>query len=230
MCARVLTRFRAIEIHTSAPATNQSTGLRPHASLSVRSQARRLIRGGCGRVYLNGPEPREYAGAHVSASVEYRARIPLVVPGKIELRTDTAFPARSPKTHYRAEGRQGGGFVNQRGTLRGAEGSGMLLISATNFGDLLRGHRLAAGLTQEALAERAGLSAHGIQKLAQVMARLAGTRLLTLTGIGGCGKTRLALEMARALVQDYPDGVWLVELGPLSDSARVPHQEIGRAH
>jgi transcriptional regulator with XRE-family HTH domain len=37
--------------------------------------------------------------------------------------------------------------------------------SVTTFGDLLRQHRLAPGLTQEALAERAGLSVHGIQKL-----------------------------------------------------------------
>ena len=37
--------------------------------------------------------------------------------------------------------------------------------SAATFGDLLRRHRLAAGLTQEALAERAGLSVHGVQKL-----------------------------------------------------------------
>jgi len=47
------------------------------------------------------------------------------------------------------------------------------------------------------------------------------TRLLTLTGVGGCGKTRLALEMARELVGAYPDGVWLVELAALLEGALV---------
>jgi len=51
---------------------------------------------------------------------------------------------------------------------------------------------------------------------------LATTRLMTLTGAGGSGKTRLALEMARGLVEAYPDGVWLVELAPLSEEALVP--------
>src|SRR5216683_4494880 len=81
-----------------------------YAQAGVRSQARRLIRSGWWRVHVNGPEPREYAGAHVSDSVEYRARVPPVVTGKSDLRTDTAFPARSPKTNYPAEGRQGGGL------------------------------------------------------------------------------------------------------------------------
>jgi predicted ATPase/DNA-binding SARP family transcriptional activator len=50
----------------------------------------------------------------------------------------------------------------------------------------------------------------------------AACRLLTLTGAGGCGKTRLALEVARGLLPAYPDGAWLVELGGLAAPAQVP--------
>jgi predicted ATPase/DNA-binding SARP family transcriptional activator/DNA-binding CsgD family transcriptional regulator len=56
----------------------------------------------------------------------------------------------------------------------------------------------------------------------EVKRLLAMTRLLTLTGTGGCGKTRLALEVARELVGAYPDGVWLVELASLSEAELVP--------
>jgi predicted ATPase/tRNA A-37 threonylcarbamoyl transferase component Bud32 len=48
-------------------------------------------------------------------------------------------------------------------------------------------------------------------------------RLATITGTGGVGKTRLGIEVARRMLPDYPDGVWLVELGPLDDPALVPH-------
>jgi predicted ATPase/DNA-binding SARP family transcriptional activator/DNA-binding CsgD family transcriptional regulator len=51
---------------------------------------------------------------------------------------------------------------------------------------------------------------------------LAMTRLMTFTGTGGSGKTRLALEVARDLIGAYPDGVWLVELAPLSEGKLVP--------
>ncbi|SEL52297.1 AfsR/SARP family transcriptional regulator [Rhodococcus maanshanensis] len=52
-------------------------------------------------------------------------------------------------------------------------------------------------------------------ELAETLDRLAGARLVTLTGPGGVGKTRLALAAAEAAAEGFPDGVWLVELAEL---------------
>lgn len=53
------------------------------------------------------------------------------------------------------------------------------------------------------------------------------TQILTLTGTGGTGKTRLALETGASLIQDYNDGVWLVELARISDPDLVPETIAG---
>ena len=58
--------------------------------------------------------------------------------------------------------------------------------------------------------------------IAQVKKWLVDYRLVTLTGPGGCGKTRLALRIARDLIPVYEGGVWLVELARLSDPAFIP--------
>jgi predicted ATPase/class 3 adenylate cyclase len=59
-------------------------------------------------------------------------------------------------------------------------------------------------------------------EMAAVRALLAETRLLTLTGIGGCGKTRLALQIAADLLEQCPDGVWLIELAALVSGDLIP--------
>ncbi|HZT42937.1 MAG TPA: tetratricopeptide repeat protein [Chthonomonadaceae bacterium] len=60
------------------------------------------------------------------------------------------------------------------------------------------------------------------REIQEVKELLTKTRLLTLVGSGGSGKSRLALQVAADLIEQYPDGVWLVELASLSDPALVP--------
>ncbi|WP_342744661.1 ATP-binding protein [Mycolicibacterium vulneris] len=59
-------------------------------------------------------------------------------------------------------------------------------------------------------------------ELDEVRTAVKAHRLVTLTGVGGVGKTRLALEVARRLVDEFPDGVWVFELAAVTDPAAVP--------
>ncbi len=60
------------------------------------------------------------------------------------------------------------------------------------------------------------------QEMAEVKDLLTTTHLLTLTGPGGTGKTRLSLQVAAEVLDVFPDGAWLVELAPLADPALLP--------
>src|SRR5438445_11307233 len=61
-------------------------------------------------------------------------------------------------------------------------------------------------------------------ELAELVALLERDRLITLSGVGGAGKTRLALELARRLLPDFPDGVCFCDLAPIADGALVARQ------
>jgi predicted ATPase/DNA-binding XRE family transcriptional regulator len=181
------------------------------------------------------------------------------------------------------------GETRHNGCVRSTDSGG-------SFGAILRSYRRAAELTQEELAERAGISVRSISdlergtshrprrdtvemivlalgldddervaleaaldyrrgprpasisdpspsrpvqarhnlprqltsfvgrehELRELEAVLDETALLTLTGAGGVGKTRLAEELVHRRLDSYPDGVWLVELAAVDDPARVP--------
>ena len=59
------------------------------------------------------------------------------------------------------------------------------------------------------------------KEVEQIKKRLEKNRLVTLTGSGGVGKTRLSIQVASELLDDYPHGAWLVELAPITDPALV---------
>jgi predicted ATPase/DNA-binding SARP family transcriptional activator len=59
-------------------------------------------------------------------------------------------------------------------------------------------------------------------QVAELEQAVAEHRLVTLTGAGGCGKTRLALAVAGELLEAFPDGVWFVDLAPLADPELAP--------
>jgi predicted ATPase/class 3 adenylate cyclase len=59
-------------------------------------------------------------------------------------------------------------------------------------------------------------------EMEEVQRLLGARRLLTLTGAGGTGKTRLALQVAAELLGEYREGAWFVDLGPLTEGERVP--------
>lgn len=62
------------------------------------------------------------------------------------------------------------------------------------------------------------------REMSEIIKILGRVHLLTLTGIGGTGKTRLALQVSAELVDEFPEGIWLVELASLSDPMLLPQR------
>src|SRR5258705_8386422 len=97
-----------------------------------------------------------------------------------------------------------------------------------------RGYQFTLPVTRsDGEANRASRSKHNLpypltsfigreQEIAQLAELVTANRLVTLTGAGGAGKTRLAIEVTSRLTGAFPDGVWLVELAVLSDPRLVP--------
>jgi len=76
------------------------------------------------------------------------------------------------------------------------------------------------------------------KEIAEIAQAIREHRLVTLTGIGGTGKTRLSLQASADLIDEFPDGIWFIQLAPISDASLIPqavasvwnvHEQSGRA-
>src|SRR2546425_920704 len=127
--------------------------------------------------------------------------------------------------HWRGSG--SGGRPRSGSASRRRRPGANLVSSTRRGGRRRRGRRRrrpgGVGGGRPAGAPR-GTAARRREALATVTARLRQpwVRLVTLTGPGGVGKTRLALAAAAAVRRDFPDGAWLVPLAPLRDPGLVP--------
>lgn len=61
------------------------------------------------------------------------------------------------------------------------------------------------------------------KEIAEISKNILSQRLVTLTGIGGTGKTRLALQIASDAIKEFPDGVWFIELASITEPNMIPH-------
>ncbi|HME22190.1 MAG TPA: winged helix-turn-helix domain-containing protein [Acetobacteraceae bacterium] len=98
-----------------------------------------------------------------------------------------------------------------RGLIKTVSGRGYRLLISSDAGTDSAGHSSATNLPEPA-SELIGRD----QALADVLGQVAAHRIVTLTGLGGIGKTRIAVEAARQLLPKFSDGAWLAELAPLA--------------
>jgi hypothetical protein len=110
---------------------------------------------------------------------------------------------------------------DERGGAMTDFGQGLALGRPSVWRDELQGIAEAPFALPNNLPEQLTSFVGREQELSDIAEALSATRLLTLTGAGGCGKTRLAAQTAADVLDRFPDGAWWVELAPLADPDAV---------
>jgi predicted ATPase/class 3 adenylate cyclase len=159
--------------------------------------------------------------------------------GEAELRDDDYFGPTLNRAARVMAAAHGGQVLVSSSTAVLLEGFELVDLGEHRLKDLSRPQRLfqlcAAGLkksfpplrTLEAAGGNLPLQSTSFigreKEVASVIEALRLHRLVTLTGVGGVGKTRLALQVAAELASRYQGGAWLVELAPIGDAAATAH-------
>jgi len=120
---------------------------------------------------------------------------------------------------------EGAGQPALAGNLQRRAGHVAVVELIEEHGDALGHHVVDAGQTTRPdgrTARAAELVRGRLAELAEVDRLLARSRMVTLTGVGGCGKSRLALEAAAEMSDAYHEGVWWVDLAALGDPTLLP--------
>jgi predicted ATPase/class 3 adenylate cyclase len=169
------------------------------------------------RMGLHTGEASVHEGDYVEhAPINRCARVKAAAHGGQVLLTKT--------TRDLVEGRLGSGFGLQRlGEFRLRDLSQPELIYQLTHANLPADFppiRTLAERTSNLLLQVSSFVGRD-RELSEIRALMASCRLVTLTGAGGCGKTRLGLQLAAELLDGSGDGVWLVELAALSDEQAV---------
>jgi hypothetical protein len=167
---------------------------------------------------LHTGEARVRGSDHVDhAPVNRCARVKAAAHGGQVLLTKT--------TCDLVEGRLGGGFgLNRLGEFRLRDLAEPELIYQLTHAELPADFPPIGALAERTSNLPVQLSSFigRDRELSEVRALVASSRLVTLTGAGGCGKTRLGLQAAGELLDGSGDGVWLVELAAVTNEDAVP--------
>jgi predicted ATPase/class 3 adenylate cyclase len=167
------------------------------------------------RMGLHTGEARPRGSERVDhAPINRCARVKAAAHGGQTLLTKT--------THDLVSGRLGGGFGLKRlGEFRLRDLTEPELIYQLTHADLPASYPPLKTIHVGNIPLRATSFVGRAEELRAVADALANSRLVTLTGVGGVGKTRLAIEVASQAVGEYPDGCWFCDLGPARDGDTV---------